>query len=338
MTTLPITASGIMPAASTMPTAMDQNRKAISRGSLMAVRKRTMDSAPTIPREYSLRFCKAAAPGGQSLVFADISNERATLSALVKNCVLIGVLCFAAFFGISFRLAFWMVQPVEKAWQQQRQFVADASHELKTPLTVIISNAELLQLPEYDEASRACFSGRILASSRQMRGLVERLLELARADREQNGAEHVPINLSELAEYALLPFEPLFFEKDLKLLTEIQPDIEVLGDGQRLQQMIDILLDNAQKYAPSPGIVRFALRRGERRRCLLSVSNACEPVEEEELKNLFRRFYRMDRARSSDGSFGLGLAIAKSIVDEHHGRIWAEWKDGCITFFAEFLA
>lgn len=234
--------------------------------------------------EYNLRFCKAAAPGGQSLVFADISNERATLSALVKNCVLIGVLCFAAFFGISFRLAFWMVQPVEKAWQQQRQFVADASHELKTPLTVIISNAELLQLPEYDEASRACFSGRILASSRQMRGLVERLLELARADREQNGAEHVPINLSELAKYALLPFEPLFFEKDLKLLTEIQPDIQVLGDGQRLQQMIDILLDNAQKYAPSPGIVRFALRRGERRRCLLSVSNACEPVEKEELK------------------------------------------------------
>ena len=285
--------------------------------------------------EYQLRFCKVTTPLGQSLVFADMSNELATLSSLAKTCVLIGVLCFAAFFGISILLAFWMVRPVDRAWRQQRQFVADASHELKTPLTVIISNAELLQLPEYDAESRACFTDRILTMSQQMRGLVERLLELARADSAQGRTVHAPLDLSELAEYAVLPFEPVFFEKGLELVTEIQAGLVVEGDSQQLQQVIDILLDNAQKYAPAPGRVSFTLSHGDRRRCLLSVSNACEPMDTEALKNLFKRFYRMDKARSRDGSFGLGLSIAEGIVAGHHGRIWAEWHDGRITFFVE---
>lgn len=288
-----------------------------------------------IIEEYNLRFCRAATPVGQSLVFADMSNELATLSSLMKTCIFIGILCFIAFFGISVLLAFWMVRPVDKAWKQQRQFVADASHELKTPLTVIISNAELLQLPEYDEESKACFSDRILMMSQQMRGLVERLLELARADNEQKQIVYTRLNFSELVECAALPFEPIFFEKNLELVTQIQTDIFVEGDSQQLQQVVDILLDNAQKYAPVSGRVELTLRRAERHRCLLSVSNACEPMEKEELQNLFKRFYRMDKARSRDGSFGLGLPIAESIIIPHHGRIWAEWKDGCIIFSVE---
>ncbi len=288
-----------------------------------------------IVEEYNLRFCRVVTPVGQSLVFADMSNELATLSSLIKTCIFIGILCFIAFFGISILLAFWMVRPVDKAWKQQRQFVADASHELKTPLTVIISNAELLQLPEYDEENKACFSSRILTMSQQMRGLVERMLELAKADNEQRQTAYTHLNLSELAEYAVLPFEPLFFEKNLELVTELQADIFVDGDSQQLQQVIDILLDNAQKYAAAPDHVEFTLKQRDKHRCRLSVSNACEPMEKEELQNLFKRFYRMDKARSRDGSFGLGLSIAESIVTEHHGRIWAEWQDGRITFFVE---
>lgn len=293
------------------------------------------DGQTGIIEEYKLRFCRAVTPMGQSIVFADMSNEVATLSSLIRTCIFIGILCLAAFFGISIALAFWMVRPVDEAWKQQRQFVSDASHELKTPLTVIISNAELLQLPEYDEESKACFSNRILTMSRQMRGLVERLLELARADSEQRQTTHIRLNLSELAEYAALPFEPLFFEKNLELVTELQADIFVDGDSQQLQQVMDILLDNAQKYAAAPGHVDFTLKQRDKHRCLLSVSNTCEPMEKEELQNLFKRFYRMDKARSRDGSFGLGLSIAESIVTEHHGRIWAEWQGGRITFFME---
>lgn len=285
--------------------------------------------------EYRLRFCRTVTPMGQSIVFADMSNELATLSSLIRTCVFIGILCLAVFFSISIALAVWMVRPVDEAWRQQRRFVADASHELKTPLTVIISNAELLQLPEYDEESKACFSSRILTMSRQMRGLVERLLELAGADHEQRQTAHIRLNFSELAEYAALPFEPLFFEKSLELAAELQGDIFVDGDSQQLQQVIDILLDNAQKYAAAPDRVAFTLNQRDKRHCLLSVSNACEPMEKEELQNLFKRFYRMDKARSRDGSFGLGLSIAESIVAAHHGRIWAEWQGGRVTFFVE---
>lgn len=295
----------------------------------------SQESQTGIVGDYDLRFYRAVAPMGQNLVFTDISNERATLSSLIKTCLFIGVLCFTAFLGISILLAFWMVRPVERAWKQQRQFVADASHELKTPLTVIISNAELLQLPEYDEESRTCFSNRILTMSLQMRGLVERLLELARADNGQRQASYANLNLSELTEYAVLPFEPIFFEKELNLIVEIQPGIFLEGDSQQMQQVIEILLDNAQKYAPALGHINLTLKREDRHHCLLAVSNTCDFVGKEELQNLFKRFYRMEKARSRDGSFGLGLSIAESIVTEHHGRIWAEWQGGLITFLVE---
>lgn len=128
------------------------------------------------------------------------------------------------------------------------------------------------------------------------------------------------LNLGELLEYSLLPFEPLFFEKGLELVADIQPNISVDGDGEQLRQAIDILLDNAQKYALAPDKVEISLRKN-RHHCLLSVSNACEPMDKEETRNLFKRFYRTDKARSRDGSFGLGLPIAEGIVAEHRGRI-----------------
>ena len=134
--------------------------------------------------DYNLRFCRTDSPMGPRLVFSDISSERATLDSLVRTCLLIGALSFAAFLGLSLLLARWAVRPVERAWQQQRQFVADASHELKTPLAVITTNAELLQGTQ--EAGPA---SHILSTARQMRQLVEGLLELARAD----GGAAVPL-------------------------------------------------------------------------------------------------------------------------------------------------
>ena len=135
-----------------------------------------------ILKDYSLRFQKRTTPFGQTIVFVDMSSELATMRSLTNTCIGIGVLGFAVFLGLSFLLARWAVKPVETAWNQQRQFVADASHELKTPLTVILTNAELLQEPEYDEQARSRFVDSIMTMSHQMRGLVESLLELARVD------------------------------------------------------------------------------------------------------------------------------------------------------------
>lgn len=285
--------------------------------------------------EYSLRFCRMDTPNGWRLVFADVTSEQATLRNLLETCAVVGLLCFAAFLGISILLAAWMVKPVDKAWEQQRQFVADASHELKTPLAVIMTNAELLQSPDCGREDQTKFSGSILTMSRQMRCLVEGLLELARADSGQKRAAFEAVDLSALAESALLPFEPLFFEQGLALDSEIEPGVAVRGSGPQLRQVADILLDNARKYASAEGCVMVVLKRVGKRHCRLSVSSPGEALSKNELKDIFKRFYRVDKVRSRDGSFGLGLSIAQSIVEQHHGRIWAESGDGRNTFYVE---
>lgn len=285
--------------------------------------------------EYNLRFYRSASPYSQLIVFMDISSEVMTLNNLTKTCILIGTVSFLVFMLISFVLARWAVKPVEKAWIQQRQFVSDASHELKTPLTVIMTNAELLQSPDYDEAARSQFSDSILTMSHQMRGLVEGLLELARVDNGTAKMTFSSLDFSKLIYDALLPFEPVFFEKGLTLTSQIEPEITLTGSESHLKQVIDILLDNAQKYSAPGSEAVVTLKKKNRTHCLLTVATAGDEISPEDLKNIFRRFYRIDKARSMNSSYGLGLSIAESIVNEHHGKIWAESASGANTFFVE---
>ncbi len=282
---------------------------------------------------WQLRYLWVDGPE-KSLVCADISRERAALAQLAQICAL-GVLGgFAALLLLSFFLARWAVHPVELAWEEQRQFVSDASHELKTPLTVITTNAELLQEPDRGPEEQARFSQNILVMSRRMRQLVERLLELARADSGRDQFVPSPLDFSALAERSLLPFEPVFFERGLTLTSSIQPGLWVKGSPSHLQQVLDILLDNAQKYAAPGGSVTLILVR-QSRHLLLSLSNPGEELTKEELKHIFHRFYRADPSRSQESGFGLGLSIAEGIVRTHRGRIWAESREGRITFHVE---
>ena len=140
-------------------------------------------------KEYNLRYLRRDTPTGWQIVFSDISAEREMLSGLLRELILIWVLGLGLFFVCDMFFVSWATRPVEKAWAQQRQFVADASHELKTPLAVIMANAELLQTAEYSEQERAHFGESILIMSHKMRELVERLLELARADNGQSKTE-----------------------------------------------------------------------------------------------------------------------------------------------------
>lgn len=292
--------------------------------------------APTgIIEEYNLRFLRKKTAGSQIFIYADISGELATLNNLLRNCIFIGIVCFLAFLCISFLLANWIVQPVDKAWRQQRQFIADASHELKTPLTVIMTNAEMLQNMDYDEASHSTFSSNILVMSRQMRDLVGQMLELARADNVQDDMVFSSFDLSRLVSEAILPFEPVFFERGLTLHTNITENIRINGNPSELHQVLDILLDNAQKYSHENGSTWVTLQRHGKNHCLLTVADEGETIPPQDLYNLFKRFYRADQARSRNGSFGLGLSIAESIVKRHKGKIWAESKNGINTFFVE---
>lgn len=285
--------------------------------------------------EQNLRFASFPGKEGTTLVFVDLSSQCTTLRNLLKNAVLVGFLGFAGFLGLSLFLSWWAIRPVDAAWQQQKQFLADASHELKTPLTVIITNAELLQSGEYEQASRETFQESILTMARQMRSLVEQMLELARSDSQKANLTLTAVDLSQLVLQSALSMEALFFERGLVLTEEITPGIRVRGNAQGLQQVTEVLLDNARKYSGSGTQVRLKLVPWGHGRCRLSVESPGKALSSQERKDIFRRFYRMDKARSRDGSFGLGLPIAQSIVVQHHGQIWAESGNGSNTFFVE---
>ena len=281
--------------------------------------------------KYELRYLRVASMTSQCLVFTDMSGEQATLDDLLNTFLLIGVIGLLAFFGISLLLARWMVKPVDRAWTQQRQFVSDASHELKTPLTVIMTNAELLQDPDAEESRKQQLSDHILLMSQKMRGLVEGLLDLARVDNGTAVMKMEPLNLSQLAEDSTLPFEPLFYERGLSVCCRIYPQITVQGSAQHLRQVLEILLDNALKYALPDTTVYVDLGvRGTH--CRLSVYSRGERISKEDLKNIFKRFYRVDKSRGNSGSYGLGLSIAEGIVQNHKGKIWAE-SDGNYNAF-----
>lgn len=282
--------------------------------------------------DYNLRFYRTESPVGVRFVFTDISGELAALEDLVKSFVLIGTASFFGFLIISILLAFWAVRPVEKAWEQQRQFVADASHELKTPLTVILTNAELMQDPGYDEQQRQQFTGNILAMSGQMRGLVESLLQLARVDNGKAKAETEKFDYSKLVCDAALPFEPVYFEQGLTLEVQAEPDIFVTGSPAHLRQVVEILLDNGQKYSVPEGAVQMTLSRQGHSQCLLRVTSRGREMTARECRDIFKRFYRGDTARSMNRSYGLGLAIAQRIVTDHRGKIWATSQGGVNTF------
>lgn len=270
--------------------------------------------------EYNLKYTVVTTPIAQVIAFMDISSQQATMASLFHISLMIGVLALAAFTVISILLARWAVNPVDKAWKQQKQFISDASHELKTPLTVIISNAEMLQSPDCDIQQAA---DNILAGSNQMRHLVEGMLELSRADNGQIRNSFAPVDLSKTVTDCILPFEAVFYENGMLLQSTLEPDITVQGSYRHLHQLIDILLDNAQKYSAA-GIVDVQLHRQGKSLCHLTVANPGNPIPQEELQAIFRRFYRSDTARTNSGSFGLGLSIAQRITEEHGGQIWAE--------------
>ena len=281
--------------------------------------------------QYDLRFYREEGVLGSRFAFIDISAERQTLRNLLTTCILIAVGGFVGFLAISILLARWAIRPVEKAWQQQRQFVADASHELKTPLTEILTNAEMLQSPDYGVEEKGRFADSILEVSRQMKVLVESLLQLARADRGSQKLELAKLDFSSLTENTLLLFEPVYFERGLMLDSSIEPGICVMGDTTTLRQTVNILLDNGQKYAAPGGTAVMTLTR-QGKKALLRFFTPGTPLTQQQCQDIFKRFYRVDEARTQSGSYGLGLSIAQNIVSTHGGRIWAEPSDSGNTF------
>ena len=213
--------------------------------------------------------------------------------------------------------------------------MSNASHELKTPLTVILSNAQMLAENVEDPELRKRMTASILTVSQQMKDLVTKLLNSAQVDQGIGAMQFSAVDLSHTVTNALLPFAPIFYEQGMELDSVVQDDIWVQGSQPHLIQVVNILLDNAQKYGVEHGHTRVTLRQQGKKSCLLTVANEGKALSGQELKNIFKRFYRADAARERTGSYGLGLSIAEGIVQAHRGKIWAESKDGVNTFLIQ---
>ena len=281
---------------------------------------------------YALRYLRQDDGLYTQIAFVDISLETAALRQMMASYLRIGLLSLLLLAGASFLLSLRVTRPVERAWRQQRQFFSDASHELKTPLTVILSNAEMLEgaaLPERESRWR----DNILSEARQMKTLVEEMLTLSRTEDAQRKPTVADVDLSDLSEDCALAFEPVAFEAGKPLSWDVTPALTVSGDGEKLRRLLSILLDNAAKYgAAGEGIVLSL--RAERGQAILSVANGSggHPILPEELPRLFERFYRADASRGEQSGFGLGLPIAQAIAREHHGTLRAESDEKTTRF------
>ena len=284
---------------------------------------------------YHLRYLRVSRPTGYMIAFADTSYEDSLRSGVMKYGGLACAGIWLGFLVLSYFFSRWAVKPVEESIRMQKQFVADASHELKTPLTVITANTELLS-EQYTGISAEAdkWLEHIMQECREMRSLVESLLMLAKNDAltQKKGTFSV-FSLSDLVMEKVLTFEPVFYQEEKQLEYQLDEEVQMLGDPEQMGQLIKALLDNAVKYSLPKGKTVVKLETAGRRRIRLWVNSQGEAIPEDKRSLIFRRFYRGDSARSSCSGYGLGLAIAAETAGKHRGRIGMEYRDGMNCFY-----
>lgn len=275
--------------------------------------------------QYHVIWKKGETPFGSRIAIADTTSIDSYFEKQIILTIGIGLVSFCALYVVANLLAKWILKPVETAWDQQHQFVADASHELKTPLAVILANSQILKKSETEipEQYRRWIDSTSDEAAR-MKGLVEELLELARTE-EGAGTSRLneDVDFSDIVEGEAMQFDAVAFERTCTIETTIEDGIHVMGDSTQLERLTKTLIDNACKYAATGSVIDVSLCKHSSS-AELSVTNQGAPMDEEDLKHVFDRFYRSDKARARDtGGFGLGLAIARGIAEGHNGKISA---------------
>ncbi len=263
-----------------------------------------------------------------NLIIIDNSNINHRLSSLLRFSVLIFILLEVLAGYISIMLTRWLVRPVEEAFNKQRQFVFDASHELKTPLAVIIASAEMLEKNPKEKK----WLSNIKSEADRMNKLVINLLDLAKTESLPSKLKYSTVNLSKETERSILTFEGLVFEKGLEIDYDIEDNIEFSCDLDKIKELLSILLDNAIKHSYDNAKIRVNLFK-EKENIILEVINNGDDIPKDKQNKIFERFYRVDEARNrNENRYGLGLAIAKNIVDIHQGKISVTSSNNYTTF------
>ena len=258
---------------------------------------------------------------GKGIVFVDGSMSRSSLmqSMTIAGLVLLG--CAALVLLLIILLSKRVVKPIAESYEKQKQFITDANHELKTPLTLILANLDIAEA----ELGQNEWLDDIRSEGHRMTELVNQLVALSRMDEEGQPLNITEVALDNLVGDTFAEFEPLAKERGKHITASIDKEISYLGDEALLHRLVGILMDNAIKYCDQGGEITVNLHRG--RRIILTVENTYAAVGELELNRLFDRFYRADKARTFTGGYGIGLSMAKAIVEKHKGEITAYKKD-----------
>lgn len=265
---------------------------------------------------------------GTYVAFSNDVFQNTYLDTLFNNILIFGFIGLILLFLVSIWLSGWLIKPLEAAFNRQKQFISDASHEIKTPIAIISSNADALKR----EVGENKWLGYIHNETQWMNKLINGLLQLTTIDSYEDYKSQRKINYSEIARSIVLPFESIIYEKQIKLIDLIEDNVFINGDSLQLGQLISILLDNAIEHTGAGGSITVKLKKQHDKR-VLSVANTGEEIPLSEQGLIFERFYRMDKARSREkGNYGLGLAIASAITQRHNGRITVTSKNHTTTF------
>lgn len=281
----------------------------------------------------SYRYEMRDKDSGKAIVLLDRTNEVSTMTRLLVILAGIFALSLVVLFLLSVLLSKWAVTPIEDAWNRQRVFFSNASHELKTPLAVISANLDVITSnPDETVAEQGKWFGYIRSEADKMSRLINEMLYIAREERTDSKTVMAELDLSEAAEGACLAMEAVAFEKGKTLITDIEPNVTVKGDKESLTRTINILIDNAVSHSSEHSEITVRLKKS-RGKAKLTVENQGKPIPKEDLQRIFDRYYRTDASRSRDtGGFGLGLAIAKTVAEKHGGSITAESDENRTVF------
>ena len=267
---------------------------------------------------------------GKEVTLIESESTINQLKATIIISIVIGVLGLILIYIIAKEISKTIVKPVEASFEKQKQFVSDASHELKTPLAVIEANADVLQ----DKVGENKWITYIQNEVQSMNKLVNDLLVLARMEKTDS-LNNQKFDLSREVQMSVSVFESMIYEKKIKLETNINEGIEFNGDKEDIKHIISIILDNAIKHTEENNEIIINVLK-EKNNVKIVVMNQGEAIPEEEREKIFERFYRVDKARSrSEKRYGLGLSIAKGIVDKYKGTIEATSKDGFTSFIVK---
>ncbi|CAK4833568.1 unnamed protein product [Aphanomyces euteiches] len=262
---------------------------------------------------------------GYLVAYLDVTAQQKILTNLVYTFAAVGLVMLIIIYFTSRFFANRSIAPVKEAFNKQKQFIADASHELKTPLAVINTNADVLLANSEDTIhNQVKWLHHIQSETDRMKTLTNDLLYLTEMDDSRASMIFTSFNASEAVEGVILTMEAVMFEKDISLAYEIEPSLTVHGNSEQIKQVVMILLDNSIKYTNPKGSITLTLKK-RHNEIQLKVTNSGEGIATEHLERIFDRFYRADPSRSrKQGGYGLGLAIAKSIVEQHKGKIYAK--------------